>query len=146
MHYAIRKATNDDTNWLDDLRRQAYLNLFIETWGAWDEDRHTRHFAGFLQQGSISIIEVDLKSAGMIQVFETESEIELSEIQILPSHQSKGLGTAIIKDLVQKASSANKRILLSLGLKNTGAFALYSRLGFIEYDRSESHIYMKMDS
>ena len=39
QHYELRAATPEDVPWLNDLRREAYRELFNLTWGAWDEQR-----------------------------------------------------------------------------------------------------------
>ena len=143
VQFQRKVATPEDKAWLDELRRIAYHGLFLKTWGAWDDARHQRHFDATWAKGNISIIEVDGLPAGMLQLIDSPDHLELSEIQILPTFQGQGLGTAVIRDVIQQADHLNKDLLLSLGLQNTGAFKLYSRLDFTEYDRSDTHIYMK---
>ena len=82
----------------------------------------------------------------MIQLLEADDEVEIDEIQILPDQQNRGLGARVIEDVIESARKRYKRLSLHLGLKNTGAFRLYERLGFQEVRRSETHIFMKHDS
>ncbi len=143
MNYHLRAATPDDHSWLEDLRRQAYLELFIATWGSRDEDRHQRHFANFLKQGNIIIVQLEQTDVGMLQIMESSDRIEISEIQLLPQYQGQGLGSKLLQDIVAKSHGQKKDVYLSLGLFNIKAYRLYSRIGFQEYRRSETHFYMK---
>ena len=89
MEYSLRPSSKSDKAWLDQLRRQAYRDLFDSTWGGWDEDRHLQHFAKTWEAGSISIIVVDQIPVGMIQLLETDDEVEIAEIQIQPDQQNR---------------------------------------------------------
>jgi ribosomal protein S18 acetylase RimI-like enzyme len=140
--YALVPATNADKPWLDRLRRDAYRDLFFATWGGWDEERHARHFAASWDQGNIRIIHVGAAPVGMVQTVASDDSIEIGEIQIVPAHQGRGLATAVIGDIIANARAADKDVTLSTGLKNTGAIALYQRLGFTETHRSEAKVYM----
>ncbi|MEM8486558.1 MAG: GNAT family N-acetyltransferase [Bacteroidota bacterium] len=144
MDYALRMANSGDHDWLEDLRKQAYRDLFIATWGAWDEARHKRHFAGFLSKGNCLIIQAGQTDVGMIQRIESADRLTIEEIQVLPQYQRQGLGTAILKDTIAKAQSLRKDVYLSLGLKNTKAYRLYNRMGFEEYKRTDTHFHMRI--
>ena len=146
VQFRLIPATPEDRDWLDKLRRLAYHDLFIKTWGAWSDARHQRHFDITWTRENISIIEAGGQRAGMIQLIESPDRIELSEIQILPAIQGQGLGTAVILQVIQHAAQQKKELCLCVGLQNTGAFNLYSRLGFTAYDRSDTHFYMKYNA
>jgi streptomycin 6-kinase len=141
--YRLRNASDADKSWLDSLRREVYKDLFDATWGKWDEERHLRHFASCWEAGNIQIIENNNIPVGMLQLFETGPTIEISEIQISPRYQGKGLGALIIKDILKSASANEKKVTLSTGLKNTRALKLYEKLGFIETESTDAKIYME---
>lgn len=143
MDYSLRPATDAERKWLDELRRDAYRELFYATWGRWDEARHQRHFAESWKSGHISIIEVEAQDVGMIQIHEATQSIEVVEIQIRPEHQGHGLGTRVLKDIIGLAATRKKKVMLNLGLQNLRAYDLYRRLGFRETGRSDTHIYME---
>ncbi|MHC4450180.1 MAG: GNAT family N-acetyltransferase [Planctomycetota bacterium] len=143
MLYSLRQATDADRAWLDELRRAAYKPLFLATWGRWDEVRHQRHFAATWQQGRIQLIEIDGQPIGMIQLLEQGDCVEVCEIQILPKHQNKGLGTQLLVEVVDRARQQGRDVILSTGLMNSGAHRLYERLGFEETERSITKVYMR---
>ena len=128
MDYSLRPATDVDKKWLDELRRQAYRELFHATWGRWDETRHQRHFAESWKSGRISIIEVEGQDVGMIQLHEEPQSVEIAEIQIWAEYQGLGLGTRVLKDIIESAVGRKKLVTLYLGLKNIRARDLYLRL------------------
>jgi ribosomal protein S18 acetylase RimI-like enzyme len=143
MDYSLRPATDAEREWLDQLRRDAYRELFYATWGHWDEARHQRHFAESWTAGQISMIEVERQDVGMVQLHESPRSVEIEEIQIRPEHQEHGLGTRVLNDIIESAAKRKKLVTLSLGLKNLRAYQLYCRLGFRETGRSDTHIFME---
>ena len=86
------------------------------------------------------------QSAARASGLETDDEVEIAEIQILPGQQNRGLGAQVVEDVIGLARKRHKRLALHLGLKNIGAFRLYERLGFQEVKRSETLIFMEHDS
>ena len=142
MKYILIAASPEDEAWLENLRRNAYQELFYATWGGWDEDRHTRHFAECIARGHIFIIEVDRSRVGMIQIFEDANALEVGEIQVQPAAQNHGVGTTVLKDVIARAHMDRKSVRLGVGLKNEKAYRLYERLGFQRVNRTETHNHM----
>lgn len=132
-----------DRPWLDELRRAVYHDLFLATWGGWDEDRHARHFQASWERGGIDAVEHEGVRVGMVQLSEHEDAIEIHEIQIHPSFQGRGLGSRLLNDILARVHAEQKKARLSTGLKNTRAVSLYHRLGFVEVETTETHIHME---
>jgi ribosomal protein S18 acetylase RimI-like enzyme len=137
-----RPAGEADRAWLDHLRRAANHDLFLATWGGWDEERHRRHFAECWAAGHISVVLLNDEPVGMIQVLERPGSLEVGEIQILPAHQNRGLGSRLVEGVIEEAIAKGLDVTLSTGLENDGAFRLYLRLGFEETGRSDTHVLM----
>lgn len=139
MNHRLIDAQTDDEAWLEQLRRDVYQELFVATWGGWDEARHVRHFAECWRLGHIRIVTVDGVRVGMIQLFDTADAIEVGEIQIAPNHQNRGIGAALLRDTMARAGRARRAVRLSVGLKNDGALRLYERLGMRHVARTDTH-------
>ncbi len=139
MEIRLKTALATDERWLDQLRRGVYQELFRATWGGWDEARHMRQFAKCWKLGNISLIEVDGVRVGMIQLFDSPDSVEVGEIQIELSHQNRGIGAALLRDVTTRAHRQRKTVLLSVGLQNHGALRLYQRLGFRLVEKTETH-------
>lgn len=143
MQYSLRVARDSDRAWLEELRREAYEDLYYATWGRWDESRHQRQFADSWQRGRIQVVEIDGEPVGMIQLFESEDHVEVGEIQISPQHQGTGIGTQLLCDIIDHARQQGRDVVVSTGLMNLGAARLYRRLGFEETERSDTHIHFR---
>jgi ribosomal protein S18 acetylase RimI-like enzyme len=145
MRYRLTPATEAEQPWLEALRRAAYHDLFISTWGRWDEARHLRHFAECWERGNIYTVELDSERVGMIQLHEYADRLEIGEIQVLPSHQGRGIGSRLLQDVLARAHGRRKKVSLSTGLKNLRAVKLYERLGFQHISQSETHFHMESE-
>lgn len=139
MEYRLRDASDEDAPYLEGLRRRTYAELFEATWGGWDENRHRRQLWACLRAGGISLIEADGELVGMIQLFEHADSLEIAEVQIEPVHQGRGIGTAVIRDVICRAANDGLPVNLRVGRKNEGALRLYERLGFKVVGESETH-------
>ena len=101
-----------------------------------------RHFSECISREHISIIELDGVRVGMIQIFDGPNTVEVGEIQVQPNNQNRGVGTAVLEDLIAHAHENRKSVRLSVGLKNDRAYRLYQRLGFHQVASTETHHHM----
>ena len=142
MPYRLIPVEPEDRGWLDGLRRAVYQELFVATWGQWEEDRHRRHFAQCWQRGGICVLELDGERVGMIQLFEFDDAVEVGEVEIQPSHQGQGIGSRVLRDTMTRAHARGKKVVLSTGIQNLKAVRLYERLGFRHVSESATHFSM----
>ena len=145
MDYRLIPTTAKDERWLEQLRRAVSQDLFVATWGGWDEARHLRHCAECWERGEINVIEVDGVRTGMIQLLEDADAVEVGEIQIQPAYQGRGIGTRVLLDTIARAHARRKKVCLSTGLKNRRAFELYQRLGFRRIAQTDTHDHMECE-
>ena len=78
----------------------------------------------------------------MVQLFDEPDAVELGEIQVHPTYQTRGIGTRVLMDIIAEAQRRRKNVRLCVGLKNDKAFRLYERLGFRHVAQSETHNHM----
>jgi ribosomal protein S18 acetylase RimI-like enzyme len=135
----LRPAAPSDESWLEALRRAVYQELFVTTFGAWDEARHARQWAECWARGHISIVEFAGEPVGMIQLYERPDAVEVGEVQVLPRFQNRGIGSQLLRDTVARAHARGERVLLAVARNNDGAYRLYLRLGFADVSQSETH-------
>ncbi|MFC9690180.1 GNAT family N-acetyltransferase [Kribbella sp. NPDC056951] len=137
MH-TLRPATLDDVDFLLDVsieasRDQGRLPAAADEPG-WREgylDLARRQISD--GPSTTSVIELDGRPVGRLRVTREAARIELNGIQLDPSVQGRGIGTAIIRQLQQEA--ADRGVPLDLGVErdNPNARRLYDRLGFLQY-------------
>ncbi len=145
MIYHLEDVSEADHGWLDDLRRAANHDLFLATFGAWDEVRHRHHCDECWKEGSISLVVVNGAAIGMIQLFRRVGGIEIGEIQIHPDHQNQKIGTQLLEDVISEANQQGTSVILSVGLKNDNAHRLYSRLGFRRVGQNGTHFRLQFN-
>ncbi|MFD2368662.1 GNAT family N-acetyltransferase [Brevibacillus sp. GCM10020057] len=87
------------------------------------------------------IIYSDNTKAGRMIVDETDRELHLVDLSLLPALRNQGIGTRLLQQLQREAGQQNKALALSVYLSNP-ARRLYERLGFSVV--SEDGLYVKM--
>jgi ribosomal protein S18 acetylase RimI-like enzyme len=134
----LRPATSADKKFCFRLHKAAMGDYITGIWG-WDErfqrDFHTRAFDPRRWQ----IIRANGTDAGMLHVERRPDEIYLARIEILPEFQGRGIGTRLIKMLIDEAMRNDKAFVLEVLANNHRAQALYERLGLAEVGRHGEH-------
>jgi ribosomal protein S18 acetylase RimI-like enzyme len=113
-------------------------------WGC-DDAEQARMFDRNFDSAGREIVQLDGVDAGMLAVEETDEEIWLASIEIHPRFQGGGLGTAIIRSLLDRGAAAGKPVTLRVLHSNPRARALYERLGFQIFREIETHTYLRAD-
>ncbi|MGW6280027.1 N-acetyltransferase family protein [Kribbella sp. NPDC055071] len=85
----------------------------------------------------VSVIELDGIPVGRLRVSRSPESIELNGIQLLPSAQNQGIGTAIITQLQSEAASTGVPLDLGVEHDNADARRLYNRLGFHQIGKDD---------
>lgn len=78
---------------------------------------------------------------GRILIDRGEREFTLVDIALLPAHRNKGIGTALLKELIAEAGDAGKPIWLHVVSSNS-AKRLYERLGFCQVGEDAAYLQM----
>ncbi len=127
MKISQRAAVAADIEWLDafyeSIMRPYYVALNCE----WDDTKFREYF----DPDKTKIIQVDGIDIGMLKVEERSDCIYLSDIQIESKYRNKGIGTHLIKTVIESANLVNKPVRLRV-LKGNSARNLYLQLGFRE--------------
>ncbi|MGE5703062.1 MAG: GNAT family N-acetyltransferase [Clostridia bacterium] len=77
------------------------------------------------------LLVVENEKIGSIVVLTTDQEIRLVDLALLPHYGNRGIGTQLLLELQQEATSQQKSVSLSV-LNTNPAKRLYQRLGFLE--------------
>lgn len=134
---SLRPATREDYDFLWWLHR-ATLKPYVEkTWG-WDEQRQAQHFCDCFDPATRQVIERDGVPIGCISVERQEARVFLAVIEIAPDHQNRGIGTKLIRALLDEADGRGVPVELQV-LKVNPARRLYERLGFAVIGETETH-------
>jgi ribosomal protein S18 acetylase RimI-like enzyme len=105
------------------------LRPYVSAWGPWDEDARRAEFDALWRPENTSIILSDSIRVGWLEIRETREEIFLKQLFVAPPHQRQGIGSAILRHLIEEWAHTGKPMALFV-LKNNPAVSLYKRFGF----------------
>ena len=88
------------------------------------------------------VIIFNKRNAGRLYTWETDNEIRLIDITLLPQFRGKGIGTGLVRDLIKRSDKVQKKISLHVDPTNP-ALHLYLRLGFVHIKNNGRHYYME---
>jgi ribosomal protein S18 acetylase RimI-like enzyme len=92
------------------------------------------------------VIQADGEDIGVLIVEQQLDAIYLAEIQILPDWQGRGIGSSVVRSLMEEAAASGRPLILRVLHVNKRARALYERLGFRPFKEIETHTYMRWTS
>lgn len=141
-HITLRKYTINDYKFVYEVKKNAYKKYVEECYGAWVEEVQQKYFENFINQvkDNAYIIQYDNKDIGFYNGERLENgNYEVGNICIIPEYQGKGIGTKILKDILEKYSNTNIEIQY---FKQNRVGSLYERLGFEKSGETDFHYQM----
>lgn len=78
------------------------------------------------------IIELDGERIGRVVVDRPGNELHIVDQAIVPPMRNKGIGTAMMRVLMDEAAAAGVPVRLTVASSNDPSLRLYLRLGFVE--------------
>jgi ribosomal protein S18 acetylase RimI-like enzyme len=89
------------------------------------------------------VIEMDGVNAGWVLVNTMPHEVRLVEIMVLPELRGRGIGVAVLSQLISGAAAAGKPVRLNVNVTNHAAIRFYERLGFCKIEQDELQYLME---
>lgn len=138
MNVNRRPAAEADVEFARGLHAACYREVVIAQFGGWDPVLQ----AGFFQQkwgeGGFEIIAIGGAQIGVVAAQWRPDHLFVTEIQIDPAHQGRGVGTRIMDELIAEATSRRLPVRLQV-LRQSRARRWYERLGFAQTGESSTH-------
>jgi GNAT superfamily N-acetyltransferase len=106
----------------DDSQKEAFLRSQFSA--------QLRHYEDYYSDAEHKIIVADEQPVGRLYVARESDEIKILDITILPEHRGAGIGTPIIRELIQEAESRNLPLTIHVENYNPSV-RLFDRLGFV---------------
>ncbi|MGC4941785.1 GNAT family N-acetyltransferase [Kribbella sp. DT2] len=130
--YQLRPATAADGEFLYALHRESLGTAIEATWGPWDDAVQREFHRDWFRPDQVEIVLVDGEPAGMLEVRPpADGVVYLSRIELAASTRGRGIGTALIADVVDRARSVGATAVeLDVLEHNPRARSLYERVGF----------------
>ena len=134
----LRSATVLDRDRLFEIHRAALGPYVEQTWG-WDEAWQREHFRKHFDLTGLSVIQCDGREVGFMQVARRPDATWLHNIEIEPDYQGRGLGTLLVRALLEDARKRRIPVRLQVLRVNERARWFYERLGFTATGETDTH-------
>ena len=149
---ALRPVTADDEEFLlsvyastraDELAHVDWgdeqKNLFLKS----QFDLQRREYDARFPGAEYDVILVDDCPAGRIWIARDEHEIRLLDIAVLPEFQNRGVGTVLLRRLIEESTRVGKALRHMVFVLNTDAQRFYERLGFVVIEEVGAYKHME---
>lgn len=140
--YNLRSITEQDYDFIYEVKKDAYQKYVEDNFGEWKEELQKELFKAFIEkfkEGARIIIFQGI-DIGFYNFVQNYNIYEIGNICILPEYRGRGIGTAILKDVLSK--NADKEIYLQY-FKQNPVGRLYERLGFQQIGETPYHYQMR---
>lgn len=146
MNIATRPASEDDQAFVLECFLRA-MRPSLSAWrGEWDEARERARFVDALDLHRTTVIEADERAVGFVMIVELPRVLQVHTIAIAPEHQGRGIGSEIVRDLVDIGRQTGRDVVLSVLKSNPRAETLYVRLGFCVVEETDSYRHLRWTS
>ena len=135
LYASTRMEELSVTGWPDE-RKAAFLQMQFDAQHA----HYQQHYAGT----DFLVIERADEAVGRLYLARWNSEHRIVDIAFLPEHRGKGLGSALLRDLLEEAGRAGKATTIHVEKLNP-ARTLYRRLGFVPAGDEGAYDLMRHD-
>lgn len=124
-----RPADDSDKAYFRELNEVCYRDVVARQFGSWDSDQQSMGFDVKWKEQRFSKIVIDDQVVGGVWIDELDDFRQLREIQIHPTYQGRGIGTKVVRDVIETSQEMGKALRLKVLLESQ-AVNLYKRLGF----------------
>ncbi|MCZ0979971.1 GNAT family N-acetyltransferase [Streptomyces diastatochromogenes] len=128
--WALRPGRAEDVEPIAELRAEV-MREDLERLGRYDEHRVRQRLRDGFSPEHTSVVEVDGALAGCVTVrpYEDGEGLYLEHFYLAPGTRGRGLGTAVLRELLARADEASLQVRLVV-LQGSAARRLYEREGF----------------
>jgi GNAT superfamily N-acetyltransferase len=130
----LRPATPDDVPRLAELVREAYGH-YVERLGGPPRPM-IDDYADVVRNRRVTVAELDGEIAGLLVLDTDEEGFLVDNVAVDPAHRGTGLGRVLLEHAEAEARRAGfDSIYLYTHERMSENLALYTRIGYVEYDR-----------
>lgn len=138
--FAFAPATPDDLARLTDLRLAA-MRESLERIDRFREERARAWMARTYRPADTRLLLADGDLAGCVAFYEVEPGVMgLEHFYIYPRHQGRGLGSAVLAELLAEADAQHAAVRLTV-VRESDVIRLYERNGFVVTGRDDIDVY-----
>ena len=138
-----KNGNQEEIKFIYNLKKKVYQKYVEKIYGEWNEENQKKLFNKFMKENSknIELIYLKDKLVGFYNgKTKDDKTFEIGNICIMPEYQNKGIGTAVLKEVLFE--NKDKDIILQC-FKENPASKLYERMGFKKTIETQTHYTMK---
>lgn len=143
MQITLRPASSQDFDFAFEAKRQALGPHIMARWN-WDESYQLNIHRTRWNERPWSIIQSNEEAIGTVSIHEAADYIRFGEFYLLPSHQRKGIGSALLREVMVRADEVLLPIRLEY-LKWNPVGSLYLRHGFKVISENDIHYFLERE-
>ena len=121
VYASTREAELSQVEWAEG-QKESFLR--------WQFDTQRREYSARFPNADYHVILVDERPAGRIWVGSDEEQIRLLDIALLPEFQNRGVGTTLLRRLMDLTAREGKALRHMVFVLNNDAHRFYERFGF----------------
>jgi GNAT superfamily N-acetyltransferase len=122
---------------------KAAMGTYVEaTWGSWDDAVQRNRIAETFSVRTHQLVYIGSDLAGVLAVERHPDHLQLMKIFLLPPFQSKGVGTELVRLVIERADNEGLPVRLRV-LRVNPAKSLYERLGFVVTHEEPERFFME---
>ncbi|HEV2773684.1 MAG TPA: GNAT family N-acetyltransferase [Thermoleophilaceae bacterium] len=133
LYGSIREPELAHVAWADAQKR-----AFVEHQFAAQDAHYREHYPG----ATLDVVEVDGEPAGRLYVHRSKSDIRIMDIALAPAYRGRGIGSALLRDLMAEADASGRKLSIHVEVNNP-ARSLYARLGFHPVGERGAYVLME---
>lgn len=140
---SYKNGKQEEIKFIYDLKKEVYMKYVDSIYGEWNEENQKKLFERFMKENSKNIELIYLKDelVGFYNGKDKDNNtFEIGNICVKPEYQNKGIGTAVLKEILFEHKEQN--IKLQVFKINENAIKLYEKMGFEKTDETETHYMM----
>ena len=105
-------------------------------------EAQSRHYNACYPGASHLVVTVAGEPCGRLWVDRTDTDIRIVDIAVLPTFRRSGLGTALVRTLLDEADAARRTVRCHVAVGNE-ARHFWERLGFLASAQDEAYVAME---
>jgi ribosomal protein S18 acetylase RimI-like enzyme len=138
----LKPATGQDLAFACRVAEAAMREYAVATFGKWDEAEVRQRSEENIRSGNLRIIERDGTPMGIQLVEREKDHIALQQIFLLPECQGTGVGSELVRRLMEESRASGLPLRLRV-LRVNPAQRLYLRLGFRVVRMTDERYFME---
>lgn len=142
MGPTLRTAEDRDRAFSFRVTKEAMKPYVEATFGPWDDEWQRQRLENDFASSPHEIVIVGITDVGLWSVVREPVRLVLRKIYLLPEFQRRGIGTVLIRRLIQESEASRLPIELRYLMVNPVA-SLYERFGFSCLKEEPPYVYVR---